>query len=71
MTNRIDAIEEIRRLYFRTTRATIERDLARAIAILRSMPDEEARQRAAVYMDGLGQLQSEWSEGRDTRRRPT
>ena len=53
-------IEEIKRLYFRATEHTIERDLTRAIAILKALPDEQSRARAAVYMDGLSQMRSEW-----------
>lgn len=53
-------LEEIRQLYYRTTRATIQRDLARAIELMKSLPDEAARERAAVYLDGLSQMRSEW-----------
>jgi hypothetical protein len=55
-------LEEIRRLYFNATRATIRKDLARAIDLLKSMTDEDQRQKAAVYMDGLSQMRSEWSQ---------
>ena len=58
MTQR--AIDEIKRLYHRTTADTIERDLKRAVTILKTLPDEETRARAAVYMDGLSQMRSEW-----------
>ena len=60
----LDALAEIRRLYYNTTRSTIQKDLARAVELLRSMPDEDARQRAAVYMDGLSQMRSEWGKTR-------
>jgi hypothetical protein len=56
----MDPLDEIRRLYFATTKATITRDLARAIGLLKAMPDEAARERAAVFMDGLSQMRSEW-----------
>ena len=58
MTRR--TIESIRRLYFRTTEATVERDLAQAIELFKALPDERSRQQAAVYMDGLSQMRSEW-----------
>jgi hypothetical protein len=58
----VDPLAEIRQLYFNTTRGTIQRDLARALDLLKSMPDEEARERAAVYMEGLAQMRSEWSQ---------
>ena len=62
-----DHLAEIRRLYYQARRATIQRDLARAVELLKSMPSEEDRERAAVYMDGLSQMRSEWA-GRSGRR---
>lgn len=59
------AIEEIKRLYFNATRATIQRDVTRAIHLLKQLPTEEDRQRAAVYMDGLSQMRSEWATARN------
>ena len=56
-------LDEIKQLYFNTTKATIQRDIARAVALLKSMPTEEDRERAAVYMDGLSQMRSEWAGG--------
>ncbi len=53
-------IEQIKRLYSRATAATIERDIQRAVEILTTLGDEETRARAAVYMDGLSQMRSEW-----------
>lgn len=64
----MDPLAEIRRLYFTTTPRTIHRDLARAIELLKQMPEAE-RQRAAGYMDGLAQLRAEWSQ-RSRKRRP-
>ena len=46
-------IQEIKRLYLRATETTIEQDLTRAVEILKTLPDEQSRARAAVYMDGL------------------
>ena len=60
-------VDEIKRLYFNATQATIERDLKRAVALLKAMPNEDERQRVAVYMDGLSQMRSEW--GSDKRKR--
>ena len=62
-------LEEIRRLYFNATKGTIQKDLARAVQLLKSMPTEDDRQRAAVYMDGLSQMRSEWAGGRSRKRR--
>ena len=53
-------VAAIRRLYEQSTRATVETDLRAAIDILKTFPDEESRARAAVYMDGLSLLRSEW-----------
>jgi hypothetical protein len=57
----MDKIAEIKRLYLHATRATIERDLARAITLLKSIESEEERERAAAYMDGLAEMRAEWS----------
>jgi len=56
-----EKLAEIRRLYFSTTSRTIERDLAKALDLLRSMPSEEERERATVYMEGLAQMRSDWA----------
>lgn len=56
----MDPVEEIKRLYFATSKATVLRDLERAIDLLKSIETEEERERAAVYMDGLSQMRSEW-----------
>jgi hypothetical protein len=56
----MDQVAEIKRLYMKTTRATIAADIERAIAILKSLDVEEERERAAVFMDGLSQMRSEW-----------
>lgn len=60
----MDALDEIKRLYFRTTAATIERDFARAIELLRGMRDDQERGRAHVYMEGLAEMRKEWNRGR-------
>lgn len=51
---------EIKRLYNETTEAKVERDLARAVTLLKELDGEEERARVAVYMDGLSQMRSEW-----------
>jgi hypothetical protein len=56
----MDKVAEIKRLYMKATRATIAADIERAIAILKSLEAEEERERAAVFMDGLSQMRSEW-----------
>lgn len=54
-------LDEIKQLYFNATKPTIQRDLARAVDLLKSLPTDEDRERAAVYMDGLSQMRSEWA----------
>ena len=56
-----DKLAEIRRLYFKTTRQSIDRDLAKALELLKSMASEEERERATVYMEGLAQMRSDWA----------
>jgi hypothetical protein len=56
----MDPVAEIKRLYYATTRATIQRDLVKAVALLKTLTTEEERERAAVFMDGLSQMRSEW-----------
>ncbi len=56
-----DKLAEIKRLYYQTTRRTIHQDLAKALQLLKSMSGEEERERAAVYMDGLSQMRSDWA----------
>ncbi len=56
----MDKVAEIKALYLNATRATIARDIERAITVLKSMESDQERERAAVYMDGLSQMRSEW-----------
>lgn len=55
-----DVVAEIRSIYFKTTKQTIENDFAHAIELLKSLPDEEARGKAHVYMEGLAEMRKEW-----------
>jgi hypothetical protein len=57
----MDPTAEIKRLYYNATPATIQRDLARAIELLKGMGSEADRERVAVFMDGLSQMRSEWA----------
>jgi len=65
----MNKVAEIRKLYFSATAASIKRDLARAIELLKSMESDEERERAAVFMDGLSQMRSEWTEAAKRRSR--
>ena len=60
MTRTPAPLTEIRTIYYGTTKATIVRDLDRAIDLLKGLPSDEEREKAAVYMDGLAQMRSEW-----------
>jgi hypothetical protein len=67
-----EKLAEIRRLYFRTTRDTIQRDLERALDLLKSMSTESERERATVYMEGLAQMSRDWkrsTKGKGGRRK--
>jgi len=56
-----DKLAEIRRLYFSTTKHTIQADLAKALDLLKSMNSEEERERATVFMEGMAQMRSDWA----------
>jgi hypothetical protein len=62
MLSTADKHTEIRRLYFRTTRQTIQEDLAKALDLLKSMASEEERERATVYMEGMAQMRRDWGQ---------
>ncbi len=62
-----DKIAAIRKMYFQATPKTIQRDLEQAIDILKSLEDDEARSKAAVYMEGLNELRKEWGGSRRSR----
>jgi hypothetical protein len=63
-----DKLAEIKRLYFQTSRQTIEKDFAKAIDLLKSMANEEERERATVFMDGLAEMRRDWTRGRKPKR---
>ncbi|MEN3337554.1 MAG: hypothetical protein V7647_1230 [Acidobacteriota bacterium] len=60
----VDRLSEIKALYYKATRATIDRDFDRAIDLLKAMPEED-RHRAAVYMEGLAEMRKEFRRGGD------
>jgi hypothetical protein len=59
-----DILAQIKALYYKATRATIDRDFDRAIDLLKTMPEED-RNRAAVYMEGLAEMRKEFKRGGD------
>jgi hypothetical protein len=58
------ALEEIRRIYFKTTKQTVENDLAHAIELLKTLETDEQRDKAAVFMEGIAQMRAEWARER-------
>ncbi len=54
-------LDEIRSIYFKTTKQTIQNDLTHAIELLKALPDEATRDRAHVYMEGLALMRREWA----------
>ena len=63
-----DILADIKRLYFKTSATTIDRDFDRAIDLLKSIPLPEDRQRATVYMEGLAEMRKDWQRKRTRRR---
>jgi hypothetical protein len=63
------ALAEIRQIYFKTSRRTIDNDFAHALELLKSLPDEDTRAKAHVYMEGLAEMAREWA-GRKGGRSP-
>jgi hypothetical protein len=67
----LDPFDEIRKLYFGTTRETIDRDLARALDLLTRMANDDDRQRVAGFMHGLSELKRDWKKPKKKRARKT
>jgi hypothetical protein len=63
------ALAEIRQIYFNTTKKTIDHDMAHAIELLKSLPTEDDRERATVFMQGLSEMQREWQAANQKRGR--
>jgi hypothetical protein len=56
-----DKLAEIKRLYFKTSAHTINDDFAKAVDLLKTMANDEERERAAVFMDGLAEMRADWA----------
>ena len=48
---------------------TIDNDFAHAIELLKSLPDDESRFKAHVYMEGIAQMRNEWLKHKGTEQR--
>jgi hypothetical protein len=55
-----ETLARLERLYYEATAATIADAFDEAIDLLKSLPSEAERQRAAVYMEGLAEMRQEW-----------
>lgn len=55
-----ETLERLKELYYRTTQATIEDAFDEAIDLLKTLPSDDERERAAVYMEGLAEMRHEW-----------
>ena len=62
------ALAEIRQIYFKTSRRTIDHDFTHALELLKSLPDEETRSKAHVYMEGLAEMAREWGKSGKVKR---
>lgn len=56
-----DTLALLRRIYFKTTKQTIEHDFAHAIELLKGLESEQEREKATAYMHGLSELRKEWA----------
>jgi hypothetical protein len=55
-----ETLARLKALYFETTQATIDNAFDEAIDLLKTLPTEADRERAAVYMEGLAEMRQEW-----------
>jgi hypothetical protein len=55
------ALAELRRIYFKTTKQTIDHDFTHAISLIKTIDSEEDRQKASVFMEGINELRKEWT----------
>ena len=62
--------EEIRTIYFKTSKKTIDADFDHAIELLKSLPEEE-RDKAAVFMEGLAEMRKQWRKKPTSGSRPS
>jgi hypothetical protein len=62
-----ETLARLRALYFETTPSTIEDAFDEAIDLLKTLPSDDERERAAVYMEGLAEMKQEFARGRPQR----
>ncbi len=56
-----ETLARLKELYFKTTPATIEDAFDEAIDLLKTLPSDDERERAAVYMEGLAEMKQEFA----------
>ena len=54
------ALAELRDIYFKTSKLTIENDLIHAIELFKRLAEED-HDKGAMYMEGIGQMRQEWA----------
>ena len=60
-------LEQLRSLYFNATQSTIGDDFGNAIDLFKTLTNDEDREKAAVFMEGIAEMRREW--GGDSRGR--
>ena len=55
-----DPLARIKELYYRASKTTIVRDFDEAVDLLKTLPSEDDRERATVFMHGLAEMRSQW-----------
>lgn len=55
-----ETLARLERLYYEATAATIADAFDEAIDLLKTLPSEADRERAAVYMEGLAEMKREF-----------
>jgi hypothetical protein len=53
------ALAELRQIYFKTTKQTIDNDLIQAIELFKKLSEED-QEKGVVYMEGIGEMRKEW-----------
>jgi len=59
-----ETLARLKALYFDATPATIGAAFDEAIDLMKALPSDDDRARAAVYMEGLAEMRQEFAGGR-------
>jgi hypothetical protein len=64
-------IEQLRTLYFNATQSSIGDDFGTAIDLFKQLTNDEDREKAAVFMEGIAEMRREWgADGRGAGTKP-